>query len=815
MKIFISYAKEDQEIAERLFTDLMSAGVEPWMDIQNLIPGQNWKLMISKAIKESKYFLAILSSNSISKRGYVRKELKMAMEILDELPLSEIFIIPVLIDECKPADEKLSELHWVDLSISYDKGLGQILTVINPAKYDKDKLIHRKEYKYSKQKLIDSDLLSKHVFPVTISEYETIFGRDPSVSICLNSPIISWHHAKLIDKKDGFYLEDLGSTYGTYVNGKKKKSCKIKPDDIISFGGIFFKISEDKKIYKIDIGLDANNITVVFFDKTKKYSKTVLEKISFSIHSPNFVSIMGRSGCGKTTLLLSLCGYIKPTHGTTKISDMSLSKNYNMFRGSIGYVPQDDIVHPELTVYEALYYSAKLRLANDISNKDISFLIDKILTQLELLNIEKNIDIRNVLIGSPSKRGLSGSERKRINMAIELLTDPCILFLDEPTSGLSAVTAYTVMSALRQISSKEKIVIITIHQPNIELYKMMDNTIILSHGKLIYYGPSFPDSLLFFNPDIMLEDIMDNPDNVLKGLIRKTDSEWQLIYKASKYYQKEFYERQCHDSLTKGLNDTNISLLNFRQWWVLVTRCFMIKKKDIISTFFQPFMFSILMVLLLPQKGATEQTNIEPPLLLIVIFSLWFGTYSSIFEIINERTIFMRERMVNLRLFSYIFSKYTVLGFLCLFQCIILLSIIYPFLELRSNFLLLLGVIFLTSLAGLSIGLFLSSIIKTRQAGFALLPLIFLPWVIFSGGVIPISKMGQTAMIISETMPSSWALKLIIDVENNTRNEVEKTKNNPISRVKNEEFLYPLFAIFFNILLFICLTGYTLKKDGG
>ncbi len=132
MKVFISYAREDIETAKKLYHDLKRAGISPWMDKQDLLPGQNWRVMISKAIQESKYFLAVLSSYSLTKRGFVQKELKMALDILDEFPAEDIFLIPIRIEDCNPEDEKLKYLHWADFFPSYEDGLSQILRVLAP-----------------------------------------------------------------------------------------------------------------------------------------------------------------------------------------------------------------------------------------------------------------------------------------------------------------------------------------------------------------------------------------------------------------------------------------------------------------------------------------------------------------------------------------------------------------------------------------------------------------------------------------------------------------------------------------------------------
>jgi len=170
MKVFISYAREDIETAKKLYHDLKRAGISPWMDKQDLLPGQNWRVMISKAIQESKYFLAVLSSHSLTKRGFVQKELKMALDILDEFPAEDIFLIPIRIEDCKPEDEKLKYLHWADFFPSYEDGLSQILRVLAPDQ--------RVETAPQPQAQKPKYQLRKNPIKVSDDEFKKVFGLD-------------------------------------------------------------------------------------------------------------------------------------------------------------------------------------------------------------------------------------------------------------------------------------------------------------------------------------------------------------------------------------------------------------------------------------------------------------------------------------------------------------------------------------------------------------------------------------------------------------------------------------------------------------
>lgn len=190
-----------------------------------------------------------------------------------------------------------------------------------------------------------------------------------------------------------------------------------------------------------------------------------------------------------------------------------------------------------------------------------------------------------MIIGSAEKKGISGGQRKRVNLAMELLTDPSLLFLDEPTSGLSSQDTLVVMDVLRKFADGGKTIILTIHQPSLEAYKKMDNVIILSSGKLMYYGPAHPDSLTFFNPGIHPEKVTDNADNALKGLATCSEEEWQREYKKSDYYKNYVEERKNQECPIDWKKRQQISgHFNLRQWWTLTCRYFAVKRKDIVNT---------------------------------------------------------------------------------------------------------------------------------------------------------------------------------------------------------------------------------------
>jgi len=229
---------------------------------------------------------------------------------------------------------------------------------------------------------------------------------------------------------------------------------------------------------------------------------------------------MGPAGSGKTTLLKALNGYTPPASGKVLFNGANLYRYYDLFRQQMGYVPQDDIVHPELTVREALYFSAKLR--TDLSDAEIEKRIDSLLDELGIR------DKKNSRIGSPERKVLSGGQRKRVNIAMELITDTPVLFLDEPTSGLSSYDAEGVIELLKRLARDGKTIITTIHQPSINIFRKFDDLIMISRdsggpGAMAYFGPAFPDSIQFFRPraagDTAPADNHDlSPEMLLTGL---------------------------------------------------------------------------------------------------------------------------------------------------------------------------------------------------------------------------------------------------------------------------------------------------------
>ena len=307
-----------------------------------------------------------------------------------------------------------------------------------------------------------------------------MIGRLPTCDIVLPYPQVSGRHTSVMKAPDGVNLlvGDLGSTNGTYINGQRlapgapitvppKTRVFIGPYPVIVdlVGNSVSAYVEQQPNQQFEsanlVAIEALDILLKVPDRENKAKdKILLNHVTFKAQPGDLIALMGPSGAGKTTLLTVLNGYLRPTSGEVRVNGENLYAIYDALRGSIGYVPQDDIVHPELTVKEAITYSAKFRLPSDYSAEEIEKRVEQTIKDLGLE------PVKNLQIGKPEKKVLSGGQRKRVNIALELVTDPALMFLDEPTSGLAADDTVALIDLLSNLAKRYgKTIIVTIHQP--------------------------------------------------------------------------------------------------------------------------------------------------------------------------------------------------------------------------------------------------------------------------------------------------------------------------------------------------------------
>jgi ABC-type multidrug transport system ATPase subunit len=433
---------------------------------------------------------------------------------------------------------------------------------------------------------------------------------------------------------------------------------------------------------------------------------------------------MGPSGCGKSTLLKALNGDAPPTSGNVYIGGLELNENFDYLKTQIGYVPQDDIVHRELTVEQSLFYAAKLRLENT-SNENIRQKINQVLTDLNIDHIRENI------VGK-----ISGGQRKRVSIAVEILTDPLILFLDEPTSPLDPQTIEEFLEILRKLSDKGTTVIMVTHKP--EDLNYMDTVIFMAEGgHKVYYGDT-SSYLNYFK--------VDDTVKVYAQLAMPHVSKWISNHK------------QNHPEL--GKNQVSKEKRNsrsanfFHQFWWLTIRYFNIKLNDRLNTLIlvgqAPIIAGLICLIF-------EDISMSVPFLL-AISAVWFGTNNAAREIVGEAPIYKRERMFNQGIFPYIFSKITVLGTFAAIQAFLFTIII------TINFsksdptwdapLLTFTWMLIVSISASIMGLFLSAVATTTEKVMTIVPIALIPQIMLAGIVAKITS--PLVEIISYFTLSRW-----------------------------------------------------------
>ena len=577
-----------------------------------------------------------------------------------------------------------------------------------------------------------------------------VIGRNSDCDVVLNYGTVSKWHAAITKKSANRYtIEDGGSTNGTFVNGRRiKKLTEITSTDKIFIGR--HQLSLEGKIKDLNEELA---ITAVGIEKTYPNGVKALKKMDLSIPSKSLIAIMGPSGCGKSTLLKALNGDTPASKGRIFLFNQELSANWQYLKTQIGYVPQDDIVHKELTVRQCLFFTAKLRLEN-LSNDEIDEKINQVLTDLNMLDKKDN------LISS-----LSGGQRKRVSIAVELMTDPLIIFLDEPTSPLDPQTVDDFLGIMKRLSEKGTTVLMVTHKP--EDLEYMDEVIFMAEGgHMVFYGDS-KRYKEYFNVKTAV--------SVFSQISGKNAKIW-----IEKYLNPRPLSNTSSSSSVRPPSETSM----LKQFLWLTKRYFTIKTNDRVNTLLmlaQAPIIAILICLIFKEiSGAV--------LFMISISAIWLGAQNAAREIVSEGAIYKRERMYNLEIFPYILSKITVLSVVSLIQSFVFIIILFihfnsAIVELNEPHYLFFWMLFL-SIASTFLGLLLSSLVKTSERAMTILPLILLPQIMLAGLIAKVSN--GFVEFISYLTISRWGVEGF--------NIIQKNIIEPIATINREEILQKIDA---------------------
>jgi len=558
-------------------------------------------------------------------------------------------------------------------------------------------------------------------------------GRAPDNNFVLDAPSVSRYHAMLsYGNGSQPVITDLGSTNGTFVNGEPlTEPRQITSHDLIFLGGFLLHI-DGRTIKQHD--LSASSVTARGLTKEID-GKTILKDISLAISPREFVGLMGPSGCGKSTLMDALNGLRPASAGQVFVNDLDLYRNFNALRRSIGYVPQRDVLHDALTVERTLYYAARLRLPEATSPGNMQEVVNEVIETVGL-NEQRNTAFRL----------LSGGQQKRLSLAFELITKPSFIFLDEPTSPLDPETTENMMMLFRRLADEGRIVVMVTHK--FEKFQEMHHIAMLTRGgRLAYFGPP-AGALEYFGckepGDIYRYIGSRDPDELARRF--ESSSEYNLYVK-SRIAETEHLSRTTGAlALPAALKqDGPERQIGLNQWLTLTRRYLEVKLKDKRNTLLLLAQAPIVALILGIIVG--DSLNDSKTLFIAAIISIWFGANNAVREIVSESAIYVRERLVNLKIPSYVFSKFTLLSGIALIQCFAFVAIIAAMGRLSGgDFFSLTLILYLTSLAGIAMGLAFSALVNSTEKAMSILPLILIPQLLMSGYLKPIDDVYYHAL---------------------------------------------------------------------
>ena len=552
-----------------------------------------------------------------------------------------------------------------------------------------------------------------------------------------------------------------------FTNGSSIRNPLIKP---IYYSDVVGKFQMDKIRDKIIF--EVNEIEYLF-----KEGKHGLHPLSFKEESGRLIGIMGASGAGKSTLLNVLNGVTPPTSGEILINGINIFTEKDRAEGIIGHVSQDDLLIEDLTVYQNLFYNAKLCFGN-YSEEEIIETVDRTLESLGLF------EIRDIQVGSPLNKKISGGQRKRLNIALELIREPAVLFLDEPTSGLSSRDSENILDLLKELSLKGKLVFVVIHQPSSEIFKMFDRMIILDTGGWLIYSGSPVDSIMYFKEKMHHANWNEsechscgnvNPEQVFNIVESSVLDEYGKMTKTRKispfewhqYYLKFREEEKPKIKEIPSLPAINFKIPNrFKQFLIFVKRDLLSKLSNtqyLFINFLEAPVLAVLLSIIIKYYnvnitniyGYTLEGNSNLPvyIFMAVIIAIFMGLSVSAEEIIKDRKIKKREEFLNLSWASYLMSKVAILFVISAIQAFTFVIIGNSILEIKGMYWQYWLVLFSAWASSNLMGLVISDSFKTVVTIYILIPFFVIPQIMLSGIIVKFEKLNPKFISVPTSVP--------------------------------------------------------------
>jgi ABC-type multidrug transport system ATPase subunit len=738
--------------------------------------------LVKKFLASYDEFVAVQQAKRLSKNGRKKtaslnsvKILKICTQINEELTQKEkVFVLFRLLEFTKNSCDELQIAEFIEvvsdtfnISRNIFDDLKALVKSTSDDVIDNENFIYAcgdDEWSYAHAKFIEKCGLKGKLVFYRVEGLNMFFLKEFGVDeLTLNGQVLT------------------SSNIQVFNQGASIRSPKISP---VYYSDVIGKTIEGEACHNIEF--KAENISYYF-----KGGKQALHQLNLVEKSGNLIGIMGGSGSGKSTLLNVLNGNYKPSFGSVKINGIDIHKRPKDIEGVIGHIAQDDLLIEELTVYDNLYFNAELCFKDD-SPEHLEG------RTLEALNSLGLFEARNLKVGTPLDKTISGGQRKRLNIALELIREPSVLFVDEPTSGLSSRDSENIMDLLKELTLKGKLVFVVIHQPSSAIFKMFDKLFLLDQGGYpIYYGDPV-ESVIYFKKLVNHANLEEsecsrcgivNPEQIFNIIESKVVDEYGKLTQHRKISPREwnnFFNVIIGNHISKEFQTLEAphSLFKIPSLWKQF-KVFL--KRDVLSKLANTqylmvnFLEAPALALILSffikffQPKESEQAsyifreseNLPQFLFISVIVSLFLGLTVSAEEIIRDQKIIKREKFLNLSRGSYLISKIGIMFFISAVQALTYVVVGNVVLEIKGMWLEYWMILFSTSCFANLLGLNISASFNSAKVIYIIIPILIIPQLLFSGVIVKFDKLyplfsSQSEVpLIGNVMASRWAYEAL------------------------------------------------------
>ncbi len=733
-----------------------------------------------------------ISSNSVKVLAIcsqINEELRQEQKILVLLQLLEfihfgevneleIEFVDTVAESFNMIPEEYQDCKTLILSSSLEDVQGMRNTLIVSHKKDNNGQL---SYKHRHHENLNGSLVILNIK----STNTYVFGYVGEDNLFLNGQLIVPHRAYIL------------------VKGSSIRSPKIAPIYYSDIAGSFLQDRTQETIR-----FTAYNLEFHFHN-----SPNGLQKFNFEAEGGELIGVMGGSGAGKSTLLNIFNGMLTPEKGNVLINGHDVYKEKNSIEGIIGFVPQDDLLIEELSVFENLYYNAKLCLDN-FSEEQIVNTVDKVLSDLDLL------EIKHLKVGSPLNKYISGGQRKRLNIALELIREPSVLFVDEPTSGLSSNDSEMVMDLLKEQTLKGKLAIINIHQPSSDIYKLFDKLIVMDKGgHPIYYGNPI-DAITYFKRASNYVNAHEsecttcgnvNPEQVLHIVEARVVDEYGKLTSSRKVEASEWYKLYKNEIETqiekpkKSILPVNVfkipnALKQFKIFVLRDVKSKLTNRQYLLLTFLEAPILAIILgyftkYISVDEYIFSENENLPAYIFMSVVVALFLGLTVSAEEIIKDRKILQREKFLNLSRASYLHSKILIQFAISAIQTLTFVLIGNFILGIQGMNIDYWMVLFASSAFANILGLNISASLNSVVTIYILIPFILVPQLLLSGVIVNFDKLHKSISskevvpFVGDLMTSRWAYEALT-VNQQMNNNYDKNTFYLDQKISEYLFIY-------------------------